>query len=171
MRERPTVRVLLLSPSKRLLMFRYPNRSKSKIPPTCWATAGGGIDPGETIAQAAAREVLEETGISGVTLGPVVWHSEDLLHLPDRMILLAERFMIAHAPNEDVVTDGWTEQERAEISAYHWWSLAEIRTTAEKLYPVGLARFLPPILEGDYPAEPLALPPQFDPAEKNSAGT
>lgn len=148
-------------------MFRYPNRSLSKNPPSCWATAGGGIDPGETVEEAAKREILEETGISGVTFGPIVWESEDLLHLPDRKVLLAEQFIVGYAPVETIDPSGWTEQERAEISGQRWWELADIRTTGEKLYPIGLGEFLGPILEGRFPAERLTLPPQFDPRERD----
>ena len=35
-----------------------------------WEIPGGGMDPGETSADAARREIVEETGISDLELGP-----------------------------------------------------------------------------------------------------
>lgn len=62
------VRVLLLSPRGRILLIRYRNTDRSGIDNPCWITAGGGIEPGETILEAALREITEETGLADVRL-------------------------------------------------------------------------------------------------------
>jgi hypothetical protein len=49
------------------------------------------------------------------------------------------------------------EYERATITGHHWWCLAELSATSETIAPRQLAAFLPPILAGDYPTEPLQL--------------
>ena len=39
-------------------------RRRSRMPPNShWITPGGGVEPGETPAEAAVREVYEETGL------------------------------------------------------------------------------------------------------------
>lgn len=49
---------------------RAPNRA---LFPNCWDVAGGHVEPGETLHQALAREIAEETG----------WRLREVLHLLD----------------------------------------------------------------------------------------
>ncbi len=46
-----------------MCLWRHDKVLLVKRPEGVWALPGGKIEPGETTAQAAAREVLEETGI------------------------------------------------------------------------------------------------------------
>jgi mutator protein MutT len=50
---------LLLTPDNRALLLK---RSDNADHPGEWCFPGGGIEPGETAEQAAAREVTEEIG-------------------------------------------------------------------------------------------------------------
>jgi 8-oxo-dGTP pyrophosphatase MutT (NUDIX family) len=59
----PAVSVLVWDGRGRLLMVCQANSRK-------WSTVGGGVEPGESPAQAAKREVREETGLE-IELGPV----------------------------------------------------------------------------------------------------
>ena len=159
MRERPSVRVLLISPEKRVLLFKYKNVAPNGTEYPCWATTGGGRDEGETIEQTAIREVFEETGISGVHLGPVVWYGEDSKRCGDGSILFKEHFIVAFAPSEALEAGGWTEWERDQIIDVCWWAHEELRHSTENIFPRNLGALLEPILAGNFPKSPLELPP------------
>ncbi len=65
-RPRQAGRAILRDAHGRVLLIRFvlPNM-------TFWATPGGGVEPGETLLQAARRELKEELGIAVELEGPV----------------------------------------------------------------------------------------------------
>lgn len=133
--------------------MRYRNTDPSGVDRPCWITAGGGMEAGETIAETALREIEEETGLSAVSLGPVVWYGEDSIRSGDRGITFKEHFIVAHSKTEDVRKDRWTEHERQQILEMRWWSIHEINESSDAIYPIGLHDLLTPILAGEYPTE------------------
>ena len=73
--NRVTVGVILLNDRREILM-QLRDDIPSITDPGCWAVPGGGQDPGETLEQAARREILEETDY---TLGDLrLAHERDL---------------------------------------------------------------------------------------------
>lgn len=152
------VRVVLLSPSARVLLIKYRNLGPLGTPQPCWTLAGGGRDRGETIEQTAAREVAEETGITHIRLGPVIWYGEDGRRSGDWKIIFKEHFILAFAPTEVLDQSGWTDHERREILETRWWTIEDLRTTNEVIYPPRLVDHLAPLLGGHYPTEMLTLP-------------
>ena len=157
MRERPTVRVVLLSPSHRLLLMHFVANITAG-PRSFWATVGGEIEAGETLAEAASREITEETGMIGVPIGPVVWRHDHILAVSGEPMQFRERYVVAHAPHEDVSTAGFTEIEREVIRDLRWWSIEDIAATRETIFPNALARLLPDIIAGRLPPQPIDLP-------------
>ena len=81
--------ILLDGEGRILLQLRADNR--------CWGYAGGAVEPGETVEQAAARELREETGLTagslelfGVFSGPelhYVYPNGDEVHNIDIVFL------------------------------------------------------------------------------------
>ncbi len=59
--ERTSVRVVLLDDDERLLLFRTVDPTMPEIG-EWWELPGGGIEPGESYAETAVREICEETG-------------------------------------------------------------------------------------------------------------
>lgn len=93
MRIRPTVRLLVIDPQQRILLFKI----EDNVPldpahpdmTVYWVTPGGGVDPGETFEQAGLRELWEETGIRAAALGPWVGQRSRVLHFPDEQVQFA----------------------------------------------------------------------------------
>ena len=74
------VRVIVLDDENRILMVKHEHPER-----TVWMVPGGGIEEGESSAQAAAREVLEETGLQ-VEIGGLIWHVEEVSERGQRFV-------------------------------------------------------------------------------------
>jgi 8-oxo-dGTP pyrophosphatase MutT (NUDIX family) len=111
-----------------------------------WFTPGGGADPGETVEQAARREIAEETGLVAGDLGPPVWVRTAEFGFLGRRYRQCESFFLVRVGSHEVDTAGWTQIERDSIDDYRWWSVDELASTQDVVYPrtlgVELARLL-----------------------------
>ncbi len=109
-----------------------------------WLTVGGGAKPGESLAEAAARELREEAGIavSAAELGEPVWHEVTEFGFGGRRYRQEQDFFLLQVTAPDVRTDGLDDEEAAVIDGYRWWTVAELESTAESFYPAVLPRLL-----------------------------
>ena len=53
---------------------------------------------------------------------------------------------------------GWTALERDLIDDVRWWTLQALLATTDRVFPPGLAGFLPAILAGAFPDPPHPIP-------------
>jgi 8-oxo-dGTP pyrophosphatase MutT (NUDIX family) len=141
-KERLTARVLLLDPQDRILLM------KGRLPsdptaPGAWFTVGGGVESGESLAQAAAREIREETGFTDAVVGPVLWEGEQIHYdRKGRPVRVMERFMLARCAGGAPSVDGWQALEQEFVDDIRWWSLADLAACEEPVYPTDLAQRL-----------------------------
>lgn len=132
--HRLTSRVLLFDRENRVLLFLTTAPDTSGV--ARWITPGGGVDDGETHAQAAARELAEETGLTGVDLGEPVWsHDFDVQWDDADHDTGHAEFYSATVDSFDPVDTGWTDDERVDVLAHRWWSLGELIATDEAFEP------------------------------------
>ena len=111
-----------------------------------WVPVGGGVEPGETIEQTARREIVEETGfVAPVELIPI-GRRRLVVPLFEQLTDSREHWFLARVPHADINRSGWTPLEHETISAYRWWTLAELSATAERLVPRDLAHLLSELL-------------------------
>lgn len=129
--ERPAARLLVLDPQDRLLMFRFVAGDR----PAFWATAGGACDPGESYAEAARRELREETGFD-LDPGPEIARRQvDFITLEGVAVSADERYFVIRVPRAEVLTDGHTELERRVMESWRWFTRDELADWPEQIFP------------------------------------
>ena len=143
--HRETARVLLLDGQNRIFLLKTHFDPEVQLPAR-WITPGGGIDPGETPIEAAARELAEETGIrvSQDDLGPEIWRTSGVWLWGDgiNQHTYTDYFFRLQIDNFELDDSNWTDDERRDVLEHRWWTLDELNETVESVGPVGLVEFL-----------------------------
>ncbi|MCW3813532.1 NUDIX hydrolase [Micromonospora sp. DR5-3] len=149
---RRAARVLLVDASDRVLLFAGTDPGRPGH--AYWFTPGGGLDPGESPAAGAARELAEETGLrlTPAELGAPVWSETVEFPFDGVWYRQQQEFFLVRVPAWEVDTAGFNEVERASVSGHRWWSLAELSATTERCYPPDLPDRLAAALAEHRPA-------------------
>jgi 8-oxo-dGTP pyrophosphatase MutT (NUDIX family) len=135
-------RVLVIDAGGRVLLLHGFDPARPQEP--YWFTIGGGAEPGESLAEAAARELFEETGISAdaAELGEPVWHEVSEFSFDGTSYRQEQDFFELRIGSAVVMTNGLEQEEAAIIDGHRWWTVAELEGTTEVFYPRDLPRLL-----------------------------
>jgi 8-oxo-dGTP pyrophosphatase MutT (NUDIX family) len=158
---RDTARGLVLDPDGRLFLIAY--EAARELDPTrpglrrFWFTPGGGLEFGETHIAALARELEEEIGVTGASLGPWIARREVDLTLFRRPTFTRERYFPAWLPSPDVNTDNLARTEDDPVLDARWWDPGALEKTGEMIVPRGIVSLHRRILAGDIPTAPVVL--------------
>ncbi|MYV53026.1 NUDIX hydrolase [Streptomyces sp. SID3212] len=156
---RKVARVVLLDPQDRILLLH--GYEPDDPGDTWWFTPGGGLEGDESRAEAALRELVEETGITQVELGPVLWHRRCLFPFDGRRWDQDEWYFLARTTQTETAPGGLTELERRSVAGLRWWTSAELLAARETVYPTRLAELLRTLLDEGPPDEPVVLAPEI----------
>jgi 8-oxo-dGTP pyrophosphatase MutT (NUDIX family) len=156
---RRSARVLLIDAADRLLLIRSLLIPGQPDGGHAWFTPGGGIEPGEDLATAAARELQEEIGL---TADPAdlrhVAYTTGHANLGWANGLFRDEFFFHRVPSHEVDIAGQTDLERSHYAGHRWWLPADLATTTETIYPNQLASLVGDLRTGQIPARPIELP-------------
>ncbi len=158
--ERTSVRVVLLEGAGRLLLFRT-------IDPTApheglwYELPGGGMEPGESVAETAARELCEETGIQLplAAFGLPGW-TRSATYLRRGTRFLQHEVVVAarvDATEPPLTREGQTPEELSAYVGHVWWTPAQVASSTARFFPGRLPSLVEPFLAGEQISEPFEL--------------
>ena len=156
---RTSARVVVVDDDGCALLVRVFDEQDNK--PPYWVTAGGSVEPGESLSQTAARELREETGLAvdPDQLGRPLAVSRGEWVYRGRPGLWEDWYFGLRSPRFVPDIDGYTARERMVHETWSWWRLEELLSPSEIVIPAGLHTVVRMILEGTgNNQDPVALP-------------
>jgi 8-oxo-dGTP pyrophosphatase MutT (NUDIX family) len=149
---------VVLDPAGRVLLLGA-RLSDPDVPPAevlFWYTPGGGVEDGESVREAAVRELAEEIGlvVDPAELEGPVWFRRHLGAFGGVDIDSRETFFVLRDVVHTVDASGRTELEVLGAEPHRWWTVEEIAAAAEAFAPADLADAVRELLRGPHRGPP-----------------
>jgi 8-oxo-dGTP pyrophosphatase MutT (NUDIX family) len=155
--RRRTARALLLDRDGRVLLFNRVARIRD-VGDRYFYTPGGGIEPGESPAEAASRELHEELGlrVAPSDLGAPVASCYSLQQRIDTGAFVAadDTFFLLRASAEDIA---FTSPDHAAPTGHAWLDPDAMDAAADRILPRGLPGLLRRLLAEGPPGTPIHI--------------
>ena len=136
---RQAARLLVIDPkSGAVLLFQYDDGGRR-----LWATPGGALDGDETFEEAAIREAAEELDISSRSFLPL-WQRTVEFSFRGTALRQEEHYFLLRIPRDEVALGPEVRAAHRQegIVATQWWSLEDIETTSDQVFPEDLPQRL-----------------------------
>ena len=143
MQARASSRLLILDRADRLLLFRFDFGVGQFVQRSFWCTPGGGVDPGESFAAAACRELYEETGLRLDDPGPEVARRRYRYKLANGESRVSDdHYFLVRVDALEISDINWSDAERQTIVEHRWWSRVELADYAGHFWPADIGALL-----------------------------
>lgn len=120
-----------------------------------WEIPGGGIDPGESPADAALRELAEEGGILEAHVTGVLWTQHVAFTFSGMPFEQFETIVVATVPDPDSMVPPRLELlERAAMGERRWWPVEDVLAGSFRIIPERLRDHLAVAASGALPEAP-----------------